>query len=51
MKNYDWERVVDQYEFLFAKMAGLPVQEIDLNRIVTLESEEERSSVSRVASM
>src|SRR5690349_3448739 len=28
MKNYDWERVVDQYEILFAKMAGLPAQEI-----------------------
>jgi glycosyltransferase involved in cell wall biosynthesis len=51
MKNYDWERVVDQYEILFAKMAGLPAQEIDLNKVVTEESEEERSSVSRFASM
>jgi glycosyltransferase involved in cell wall biosynthesis len=35
LEHYDWDYVVDQYERLFAKMAGLPLPEADranLNR-------------------
>jgi glycosyltransferase involved in cell wall biosynthesis len=28
-KYYDWDRVVDQYERLFARMAGVPVPELN----------------------
>ncbi|PWT81181.1 MAG: glycosyl transferase family 1 [Acidobacteria bacterium] len=40
--NYDWDRIVDQYEHLFAEMAGLErreasVQESAVEKAVTLE--------------
>lgn len=28
-KHYDWEHVVDQYELLFAEMAGLPLPQLE----------------------
>jgi glycosyltransferase involved in cell wall biosynthesis len=33
LEYYDWDYVVDQYERLFARMAGLPLPEADLDNV------------------
>ena len=45
---YDWDYVVDQYERLFAKMAGQPLPETDQS--TATESTPQEKSLSRSAS-
>ena len=52
LEYYDWDYVVDQYERLFARMAGLPLPEADranLNRSTAASAREEKAA-SRSAS-
>ncbi len=50
-KHYDWDYVVDQYERLFARMAGRPLPSLDhANLNEPLVSETEKESLSRSAS-
>jgi glycosyltransferase involved in cell wall biosynthesis len=49
LEFYDWDSVVDQYERLFAKMAGQPLPEID--RTTVTESAPQEKSLSRSASV
>jgi glycosyltransferase involved in cell wall biosynthesis len=48
--HYDWERVVDQYEQLFAEMAGLPITRIRTQDLVAKQVRaDETPKVSRAA--
>lgn len=49
LEFYDWDSVVDQYERLFAKMAGQPLPEID--RTTVTESAPQEKLLSRSASV
>jgi len=50
-KHYDWDYVVDQYERLFAKMAGRPLPSLDhANLNEPLVGETEKEPLSRSAS-
>jgi glycosyltransferase involved in cell wall biosynthesis len=52
LEYYDWDYVVDQYERLFAEMAGLPLPEADRANLDRSEAASAREKVlSRSASM
>jgi glycosyltransferase involved in cell wall biosynthesis len=52
LEYYDWDYVVDQYERLFAEMAGLPLPEADRANLDRSEAASAREKVlSRPASM
>jgi glycosyltransferase involved in cell wall biosynthesis len=49
LEYYDWDYVVDQYERLFARMAGLPLPEADLanvNRSTAASAREKAANLS-----
>jgi glycosyltransferase involved in cell wall biosynthesis len=48
---YDWDYVVDRYEDLFARMAGLPMPERDRSAIKTATDSKREKSLSRSASV
>lgn len=48
---YDWNYVVDRYEDLFARMAGLPLPERDRSPIETATETSREKSLSRSASV
>jgi glycosyltransferase involved in cell wall biosynthesis len=48
-EHYTWDRVVDQYEQLFAEMAGQPLPEIDPTTVT--ESAPQEKSLTRSASV
>ena len=51
-ERYDWDYVVDRYEDLFARMAGLPLPERDRsNAIETATDSTRKKSLSRSASV
>ncbi len=52
LEYYDWDYVVDQYERLFARMAGLPLPEADrdnMNRSIAASAREKAASRSASA--
>jgi glycosyltransferase involved in cell wall biosynthesis len=52
LEYYDWDYVVDQYERLFAEMAGLPLPEADRANLDRSEAASAREKVlSRSASI